>query len=330
MKKITQRTLSLLSSLLVLFSLAAPTLAVSPDIATHTSSADNAELAIGAAAFADAASYYLDDSSETLYFEVNEYDLLIRECQLTEEQFLKAGYSQDEIEESKTNYFENRLLELASKSSSELTALGYTDEQIQIIQAYDGRPLSEYPQIRAATATLSGSISSPSHSTTAISALFTWNWTSPPAFYAYQDVLTARWDGTNESAISLNLSLDTNTSYATVTYCNTGDNSFSYTDNLSFINTEPYDHTEVAIERIGRTTTTYAKNGAMRISIKVPSTATATITEAQFIFAYGMATTSKGYSVSFPVSFSISFGAGTTNACYKGVTITNTGKITSF
>lgn len=204
--------------------------------------------------------------------------------------------------------------------------------QIAILKAYDGRDLKDYPQIRAVAATLSGTISSPAHSTQSITAKLSWTWSGAPAFYAYTDVLAVRWQGLNSSAQNISLNLNTTSgSTAYVSYYNVADQStmesFEY---LKFKNTSPYEHTEVTLQRMNGSLTGFAKAGSLQVRVDVPSTATASIAEASFIFAYGMTTNNNSYSIGFPFSFSITFGSNTTNALYKAVTITSDGKITNY
>lgn len=226
------------------------------------------------------------------------------------------------------------MLELANLSSSVLSnSYGYTSEQIGILKAYDGRDLSDYPAIRAVTSTLTGSIVSPEHSSTSITARLNWYWSTPPAFYSYEDVIGVRWQGINSSAQNISLSLDTSgsNSYAYVTYYSTGDYTTSeYTEYLSFLNTSPYSHTEVAFNRLSSSLLGYAKMGSVRVKVNVPSTTTAAISEASFIFAYGLTSSSNSYSIAFPASFSITFGTTTSQAMYKTVVIAPDGTITNY
>lgn len=273
------------------------------------------------------------NSTNMICFSVNEYDLLMQDRENTAKQLLNSGYSSQEIASSRTFLIENALYQRAQLSEAELAQkYGYSQLQIDILKAYDGRDLKDYPQIRLVAANLSGSISSPSHSNQSITAKLVWSWSGVPAFYSYTDVLAVRWQGLNASAQNISLALNTNNgSTASVAYYDIVNQSemedYQY---LDFRNISPYEHAEVALERMSSSLSGFAKSGVLQVRVDVPSTTSASIAEASFIFVYGMTTNNNSYSIGFPLSFSITFGSNTTQALYKAVTIRPDGTITNY
>lgn len=281
----------------------------------------------------DVAVYSFDEEENALYFTVNEYDLLMEERRATEAALREQGVSQTSIDSSRTNAQEAIFFELAALDRGTLLARGYTDDQITVLQAYDGRALEDAPELRAAAATLSGKITCPEGSTSALTARLDWYWTTQPALYNYNDVTACSWTGTNPSGQSINLALSTNASasYAYVSYYSVADNTTLYKhEYLSFVNTSPYSHTETPFSALASSVNYYAKMGAMRVTIMVPETVTASIAEAAFRFVYAATTTATSYSLSFPISLSISVGANTTEVLNKAVRISSDRTITTY
>lgn len=271
---------------------------------------------------------YYDGSK--INFTVNEYDMLVEARGMTDNE-LSEFYSEERIEAIRTA--EDALLERAQLSDSVLEQYGYTPEQIEVLRAYDGGPLEDNPQLRAITATMSGSISAAQCTSTTVGTQFNWTWSALPLVYNFTDVVAIRWAGTNTQGSPMNVSMvQTSSSFAYVTYYNLI-NQIQSVQNLSFINVWPYDHAEVNFS-CGHVSSGlgdpayYAKTGRVQVVVQKPSGSTGTLLEGAFAYSYGHSTiTITSPTVSFPAGFSISFGTGTSSMYYGAAIVTTGGSI---
>ena len=97
--------------------------------------------------------------------------------------------------------FEDALLERASHTEEELYAMGYTDEQINLLQAYDGSPLTVDNPVIAATAVCTGSVTFHSYNTSTgqLMFLYHFSWSVQP-LYGHKDNVAVTWKGVDKDA----------------------------------------------------------------------------------------------------------------------------------
>ncbi len=205
---------------------------------------------------ADAAAYETGDGGTT--FSVSEYDLLLG-----------------------ADDGPRVLRALGRMRESELAARGYTDDQIAALRAYDGGALADAPELRDASAQLTGSITCTAVSDTEITAVLRWRWSAQPALFGGAAVMACRWLAMNADGQTIVLSLRAD--------CMDGAAAVMRGDAEQAIpleNTEPYGFTTAPFDAAEGG---FAEAGCLRVTIGVPETATASIAEARVRFALAAA-----------------------------------------
>lgn len=130
-------------------------------------------------------------------FTVFEYDSYLVLKEKSDFQLLSQGYSFDEIQSIQDNVVEDELLARAQMSVEELEEYGYTQEQIAILQEYDGSPLEDSPQMRSVMSALGGTLYENEVSATTAGMAFRWTWGSTPiaSLPFVNDFVTCSWRG---------------------------------------------------------------------------------------------------------------------------------------
>ena len=144
----------------------------------------------------------------------NEYDMIIQARAKAQSEAHTAS------EESGDNGYQNAeqaYLERAALPVQTLKDMGYTQEQIDILKAYDGGPLEEHPELAAASSALTITSSKLVMSKTRAGAQFKWSWSSFPVYHG-KDAIAVAWIGTSKEGLTLNANLDTSNSITVVEY----------------------------------------------------------------------------------------------------------------
>ena len=274
------------------------------------------------------ATYYMEDG--TLYITVNEYDIKLESMAQEAKALEEAGYSLQEIEESRTYSAEKKLLELAELPDEQLIALGYTSEQIDILKAYDGSPLEENPQLRAAMPSLTTSVTAGDCNSQHLCAHLNWEWSAAPATYDYQDVVVCQFEAFDQGGYTIG-AVQYNTSYTNsyVRYYNYDTGAFYSTKRTPITTQNAYSNFLSKFDRIiVGSTNAYVKSGSVNGYIQLSTGVTNSINKGTFIFAYGYAETSASYSISFPLAVSAALAKKVSQAFFTQVTINSAGELT--
>ncbi len=159
-------------------------------------------------------------SLETQYY--NEYDKIVairNEVNESVGAHVQTDMSDKELEYIMSDDIEAELLRRASLPTEVLKNYGYSDEAIRILREYDGSRLEQNPQLRNATATLSGLLEFSTRTRTKVVMVYSWTWDMYP-LVAADDMAAVSWDGTYENGLSNNMRLDTGSTYALINYYN--------------------------------------------------------------------------------------------------------------
>lgn len=264
---------------------------------------------------------------------ISEYDVYVETRTATPAQLARSGMKDETVELIKSNAIENELLHLSTLSEEELTNLGYNDEQIVLLQNYDGERIENNPQLRGIFADMSCNFYKSSASTSSLAVKVIWEWTNVPVFagVAINDIIGIRWQGTNTSGQPLNLALNSSGSSCKISYYSRS-GSYKSQSSVSIATDDPYGHAYAKIPMsAGKGDTDgdyYAKKGTL--IVKVDRTGTQSIKEGAFVFGYGHTVLSVTPSLSLPASFGISFSKGVETMCQEAIRMSNTGTITKY
>ena len=215
-----------------------------------TAEVDAADIARGAAA-------YTDEGGGT-EFSVSEYDLLLG---------ADGG--------------ERVFRALGRMSESELTARGYTDGQIEVLCDYGGGALADAPELRDASARLTGSVRCVAATDTEITAELRWSWSAQPALFGGAAVMACRWFAMNADGQEIVLALRADCMDGAAAVTRGGAE-----EAIPLENTSPYGFTTAPFDA---SSGGFAESGCLRVTIGVPETATASIAEAHIRFALAAA-----------------------------------------
>lgn len=178
------------------------------------------------------------------------------------------------------------------------------------MQAYDGGPISDNPQLRAVTGTLRATISCMLASTSSMRVRFNWQWRTYPVIMEVNDVIGVVWQGVSPQGtdVKLRYKSGSQNSYATVQYYD-GSMTYAYSNNVELKCIETYGGARAIIPRAEGDY--FAKAGNATITVDVVGSGQ--VLEGSFRWAYGTADSSSDVSISlFTLSLSIGFGSGTT------------------
>lgn len=264
---------------------------------------------------------------------VNEYDIYVQTRCATQAQLARSGMDSDSIDVIKSNAIETKLSELSNKSEKELSQLGYTSEQIDLLQNYNGERIETNTELRGIFADMTCNFYKYSASTSSLAVKVIWNWSNVPvlAGVAIKDIIGIRWQGTNSSGQPLNLALNTNGSSCKISYYSRS-GSYKSRSSVSISTDDPYGHAYAKIPMSAGTGDAvgdyYAKKGTL--ILKVDRTGSNSIKEGAFVFGYGHTIVSVSPSLSLPASFGIGFSAGVETMCEEAIRMNNSGTITKY
>lgn len=264
---------------------------------------------------------------------INEYDVYVATRTASTSELAEAGISTRQADLIKSDAIENELLRLSALSTSELASLGYTKDQISILQNYDGERIENAPELRGIFADMTAKFSKVSASTSALTIKVEWTWSNAPALAgdAIVDMVAMRWQGTNTAGAPINVAFNSAGSSCSVKYYSR-DGVYQYSKSATVVCDSPYDHAYANISMSAgegdADGTYYAKSGTLKI--KVERTGTNSIQEAAFVFGYGHTTIVISPSLSLPASFGIGFSFGTETMVEQAVRMNSSGVITEY
>jgi hypothetical protein len=256
----------------------------------------------------------------------SEYDLYYYVRTTDNQTLLKEGFDSVEIQEIKSDKIENELSERAELPEEILEdKYGYSQEQIEIIKSYDGEPIEENISLRGIFANVTCNFVPLGASTTYMAMKVEYAWDNCPLLVGVTDAIGLRWKGTNLNGAPINLALATTSANCRVTYYNSANNT-TYSAWPVVQSDDPYGNAYVNINLWSDNY--FAKSGS--ITVYLSTTGTDKISEAAFIFSYGHPVITVSPGISFPYSFSISFGTGVEKMIEKAIRYHSDGSITSY
>ena len=212
---------------------------------------------VDAADIARGAAVYTDEGGGTA-FSVSEYDLLLG---------ADGG---------------GRVLRaLGRMSRDELAARGYTDGQIETLRDYGGGALADAPELREASAQLTGSVTCVAATDTEITAELRWSWSAQPALFGGAAVMACRWFAMNADGREIVLALRADCMDGAAAVTRGGAEQA-----IPLENTDPYGFTTAPFDA---SSGGFAEEGCLRVTIGVPETATASVAQAHIRFALAAA-----------------------------------------
>lgn len=244
----------------------------------------------------------------------NEYDMALNLKSQNKNTLQTAGYTTKMIDEMANGGIERELMARAQMKDEELYAMGYTPNEISILRDYDGSPIEDNPQLRAATATLTGSISKISASDSTASAMFNFSWSKKPLVILAQvsDMLSCGWSGTNQGNEECQMIYSS--SSCVIKY---SDGSMrSYTPAIK--NSLKWIQAKVLQSTVPAADGNYIKSGTFAVYLKEHVTVHK-LSKTEFGFSYGHSTivANGGVTILPNVKPTFSFGIGVSNA-YSG------------
>lgn len=151
-------------------------------------------------------------------YDFNEYDYIVKIREASKQEIMLMDLPEEEVNYITSDAIERELINRASLSVEELRAqYCYSDEAIEILKAYDGRPLEDAPEMRAVTASFYGALGEAVCTGTRIGVTYVWEWSTEP-LWTYNDGVTVSWVGTYENGGNNNMYFDISTSYANINY----------------------------------------------------------------------------------------------------------------
>lgn len=240
----------------------------------------------------------------------NEYDHIIAIRSMTKNELSKNDITEDEASFYTSDAPEKELLFRASLPEEVLrNEYCYSDEAIKLIKNYDGRPLENAPEMRAAAATLSASLDEIMGAPTQIGMLYSCEWGSRP-LGSGEDGAGVAWDGTYEDGGNNNARLNVQDSYAQITYYG-AISSYTETVDLDSTNLHQNAYIEFDFERNesegGITNYVWAKRFRLTIFLDLANSSGPQFAELVAHGEYGHSGMGISAGISFPLGISISF-----------------------
>lgn len=260
---------------------------------------------------------------------INEYDVYVSTRATSNDELARNGANDGTVQIIKSNAIENKLTQLSQLPEEELSKIGYTKTQIQLLKNYNGERIEDNPQLRGIFADMSCYFSNVSASNTRLRVKLTWTWSSIPFLSgtSITDLVAIRWKGTNTAGQPLNLALNKSLSSCKVEYY-LGTGALYNTKTINIDTQDPYGCVSAKIPMSIADNSSWAKRGTMIIT--VDRTGTDSIKEAAFVFAYGHTVAVISPSLSLPPSFSIGFSLGTEKMCEEAIRMSSSGVISKY
>lgn len=256
--------------------------------------------------------YAGENESTVNYTQVfNEYDYILTLEQSNSEELSALGLTQAEADIIISS-FKEALAERMQLSEYELLALGYTDEEIDLLKSYSKGARGSENSIRAITGTCTGNITVTSCGTKYAVFSYIWTWDHSPIM-TFSDSAAMRWLAYDVNGYNFNvIKADVATN---IDYYNGSVKQFSRkgtqepglefnTVNLQFPMTETYQTSTTITE------SAYAKSGIITVAVQVDSSVNNNINYIMVAGLYGHTTlgnSAPSVSLSPTGSVSISF-----------------------
>lgn len=251
----------------------------------------------------------------------SEFELYQRVISHSDEELMGLGYSQSEIDEVRNFSFEEAFLERAKLDYDQLQGLGYTDEQIRILKAYNGEPITPTSEILRAAAQCTGKMTGISASTTIIYYGYSWEWSTMP-LHDLGDVAALAWIAVDTQGHFVSVSPIARSGY--LNYYSTATNKLHTQTPLTVTLNSDYNgvSANIALKKIipeeaDGTMVIWAKQGVVNVKLQLDAASGAN--SLYMIKSYG----AVGHKVlSCDVGFSVSAGVtGTGEVISVGVSV---------
>lgn len=131
----------------------------------------------------------------------NEFDLYNAIICTPEATLLEQGYTSAQIEIIKATDFEDLIYQRAKLADSKLKAMGYSEEEICLLQNYSG----SYAETRALAGTLSAEINCYGASPSGFIICYEWSWDHSP-FVVATDAMGMRWIALGQDGATVDVS----------------------------------------------------------------------------------------------------------------------------
>ena len=86
---------------------------------------------------------------------INEYDVYVSTRATSNDELARNGANDGTVQIIKSNAIENKLTQLSQLPEEELSKIGYTKTQIQLLKNYNGERIEDNPQLRGIFADMS-------------------------------------------------------------------------------------------------------------------------------------------------------------------------------
>ncbi|MGM9670547.1 MAG: hypothetical protein ACI3XD_03125 [Oscillospiraceae bacterium] len=240
----------------------------------------------------------------------NEFEYIEEIQNRSKEELMDAGMSAEDAEEILAFDYEAALYERAQLSEEKLTALGYTEKQIQLLKDFAANPDGDY-DLAAASATLQGRLTLLTGGSTFRIVKYAWSWSSMPLM-SLNEYVGVCWQGVNSSGGIVDMTNSPNTGSATtnrvgaVTYydVNSGAQSGTYSLSLTYDSINKRLTTNFPMARSVGGSTLWAKSGYITCKIQTDGVA---VNYANFQATYGHQVSSGTISISAGGTFGIAF-----------------------
>lgn len=240
----------------------------------------------------------------------NEFEYIEELQSYSKEELMDEGMPAEEAEEILAFDYKEALYERAQLPAEKLAALGYTEEQIQILKDFAAQPDGDY-DLAAASPTLNGRLMLLDGGSTFRTVRYAWSWSSMP-FMSLTEYVGVRWQGVNSSGSTVDMTNSPNTSSATtnrvgsVTYydVNSGEQSGTYSLSLTYDAVEKRLTTNFPMAKSVGGSTLWAKSGDITCRIQTDGVA---VSYANFQATYGHQVSNGTISISTGGAFGIAF-----------------------
>ncbi|WP_455722779.1 hypothetical protein [Dysosmobacter welbionis] len=240
----------------------------------------------------------------------NEYDHIVAIRNMTENELAENGITEAEASFYTSDAPEKELLFRASLPEEVLrNEYCYSDTAIKLIKSYDGTPLEDAPEMRAAAATLSAGLDEIMGAPKQIGMIYSCEWGSRP-LGSGEDAAGVAWDATYEDGGNNNARLNSQDSYAQITY-HGGISSYTETVDLESKDLHQNAYVEFDFERDesegGTTNYVWAKKIRLTIFVDLANSSGPKFVELVAHGEYGHSGIGVSAGISFPFGISISF-----------------------
>lgn len=250
---------------------------------------------------------------DTVY--VNEYDYIVALQNATQEELDAMGLTRAEADEVIAD-FETALQERASLPEETLYGLGYTQNEIDALRAYNARGIMPLETMYAISGTCTGSITASYATAREVTFKYAWAWDHAPII-KLKDSVAMRWLAYDSAGHEIDVTKSSEK--CSISYYWNGQAQFTRSGtqepNLSFnsINVQ-FDESEKFQSSTTMTEEAYAGNGYLRVTVKVEPEVTNSISFVKVAALYGHTTigvNGPSISASPTGSISISFSGNT-------------------